>query len=437
MIEHAFRITQEQLDSVASRLAGNGADHLIIATCGTGSATWPSNSERISWSFQRIEAEVALDDTAAQLRQGQPPYHCVFADNKELIEKASHVMASALWACLDSGNLQVFYIKDKELLPVDVCCVTGHDLYYRFCGKDPMTESGSIDSELFERTMQAFGRGTTHYLSNLTVGIAGVSGTGSIVAEQLLRLGVKRLVLVDDDIVEVRNLGRILNSTVKDAEDGTNKAIMMKRVCEAIGLPTEVVAAPTVISASQTLHWLSQCDLLFGCLDSADGRMQLNYISTFYTIPYIDLGVSLSSPHGQITEVSGAIRYVLPGGASLRSMHAYSDERLTSDSLRRNDPVAYRARLDEKYIAGAKEGSPAVISVNMLVAALGVQELLNRLHPFRETPNSEVEVITVDMREPAILSPSAPLPPDTGLAKHLGRGDIQPLLGLMMAGDAT
>lgn len=88
-----------------------------------------------------------------------------------------------------------------------------------------MTATGNISGELFERTLQAFARNTTHYLSNLTVSVAGVSGTGSIVPEQLTRLGVKRLVLVDNDVVEARNLGRILNSTTKDAKEQVNKAL--------------------------------------------------------------------------------------------------------------------------------------------------------------------------------------------------------------------
>ena len=59
------------------------------------------------------------------------------------------------------------------------------------------------------RHAQAFGTGTTALLRNLSVAIVGCSGTGSIVAEQLARLGAGRLVLVDPDRVEEKNLNRI------------------------------------------------------------------------------------------------------------------------------------------------------------------------------------------------------------------------------------
>jgi len=436
MKEYVFRMTRMQLESIADRMAGNASGDLIHVPCGTGMADWSSGSARRSWSFQSVGDKIPAGDVET-LRSLSALPGCFFARDKTVLEQAAFETGSALWACLTDGEPAVFRCQDGQLIPVDVCCVVGHDLFFRFNGKDPMTVTEEKNSEFFERTLQAFGQGTTHYLSNLTVGIAGVSGTGSIVAEQLMRLGVKRLVLVDDDAVEVRNLGRILNSTVRDAQEGTNKAVMMKRSFGAIGLPTEVIAVPEVIHTPEAIHLLSQCDILFGCLDSADGRMQLNRISTFYTIPYIDLGVRLKARSGRFEEISGAIRYIRPGGASLYSMGAYTLDSLASDSLRRNDPELYRARLEEKYIEGASEGSPAVISVNMQVSSLGVLELLDRLHPFRATPNTEVEVINIDMCEPAILSPSRPGPPDKSLEKYVGAGDRYPLLGLVTYGRAS
>lgn len=434
MNEYVFRMTHTQLETIASLMAGNGSGIFIHVSCGMGMATWDGGGiMRRSWSFQHIGVEIPIENLEVFQSLSDSP-GCFFAHDKAVLEQIAFEADSTLWACLTDGDPSVFRYQNGQLIPVNVCCVIGHDLFFRFNGQDPMAVKGEENSELFERTLQAFGQGTTHYLSNLTVGIAGISGTGSIVAEQLMRLGVKRLVLVDDDVIEVRNLGRILNSTTKDATAGTNKAIMMKRAFEAIGLPTEVIAVPSVISTSEAIHALSQCDVLFGCLDSADGRMQLNRISTFYTIPYIDLGVRLKANRGQFEEISGAIRYIRPGGASLHSIGAYTTSSLASDSLRRANPELYQARLAEKYIEGANEGSPAVISVNMQVSSLGVLELLNRLHPFRSTPNEEVEVINIDMREPAILSPSRPQSPDKSLEKYVGTGDCLPLLGLVVSG---
>ena len=165
--------------------------------------------------------------------------------------------------------------------------------------------------------------------------------------------------------------------------------------------------------------------------------MHLNRISTFYTIPYFDVGVSLSADNGKIDRINGSIRYVIPGASTLLSRCAYTSEQLTSDSLRRSDPVAYKARLEEKYIKGAHEGSPAVISVNMFYASLCVMEFLNRIHPYRIISNDQVETIYADLGLLAFTSPDPPSQPDIGAAKHLGRGDCQPLLYLPILGTAT
>src|ERR1035441_2547606 len=77
--------------------------------------------------------------------------------------------------------------------------VVGHDIRL-------WTElRSSSGDELARRHAQAFGRGTADLLKSLSIAVVGCSGTGSIVVEQLARLGAGRLLLVDPDAVEERN----------------------------------------------------------------------------------------------------------------------------------------------------------------------------------------------------------------------------------------
>ena len=48
---------------------------------------------------------------------------------------------------------------------------------------------------------------------DLTVGIVGCGGTGSAVAEQLARLGVRRFILTDPDTLSASNVTRVYGST--------------------------------------------------------------------------------------------------------------------------------------------------------------------------------------------------------------------------------
>src|SRR3546814_19975524 len=58
----------------------------------------------------------------------------------------------------------------------------------------------------------------TAELGRLSALVIGVSGTGSIVGEQLARLGFGRVPVVDFDRLELKNLNRILNSRRADAD---------------------------------------------------------------------------------------------------------------------------------------------------------------------------------------------------------------------------
>lgn len=421
--EISFRITQAQVSELESTIEALHTP--IFALCGHGTAQLSESCNRESWSSQGAFLEYSSDEQQ---------YGCVFAESLAALYELAYKSAFLLWGYIENGHPKVFSLADAGLQPIAVCAVVGSDLYFEFEGNPVNPEDISGVCDINERTFQAFGSGTTQYLSNLTIGVAGASGTGSIVIEQLVRLGVKRLVIVDDDTVETRNIGRIINSSLEDVKSASKKVDMLKSNYERMGLNTEITAIPSVILCPEAIHKLSQCDIVFGCLDSVDGRMHLNRISTFYCIPYIDLGVKLVSLGGEITTITGAVHYLVPGGSSLRSRNVYSDEQLTSQSLRRQDPIAYQERLNEKYIEGAAESSPAVISVNMQVASLGVLEFLNRIHPYRDIPNSEVEAIYVDLRQLSFSSPDPPSSPDMTTMKYLGSGDISPLLNLPSAG---
>src|SRR5205823_6291294 len=107
---------------------------------------------------------------------------------------------------------------DGQCLPLSLIAVGGDDLHF--------WHEDAVEAELPEftrRHAQAFGKGTTERLRRLTVGVIGCSGTGSPVVEQLARLGVGKLVLVDPDKVEEKNLNRILNATMGDAIAGRFK----------------------------------------------------------------------------------------------------------------------------------------------------------------------------------------------------------------------
>jgi hypothetical protein len=280
------------------------------------------------------------------------------------------------------------------------------------------------------RTEQVFGAKTLSLLQSLRVAVVGCSGTGSVVIEQLARNAIGHLILVDPDVVEEKNLNRIINATRRDADQRHPKVEVLAEAIERMGLGTHVEPYVADLFTPDVVRAVSSADIIFGCIDTVDARHLLNRIASFYVLPYFDLGVKLEADgEGGIEQVCGSVHYVRPGGGSLLSRGTYTLEDAQAAALRRTDPVEYAKQVREKYIRGANEDRPAVISVNMLIASLAVNDFLARIHSYRHEPNASYAIQRVSLSHDIFIHG-----PDETTCRvagcHLGRGDMIPLLNL-------
>ena len=301
--------------------------------------------------------------------------------------------------------------------------VVGDDLsfWHAHADHNAVPESG-------RRVAQTFGARTYELLRQLRVAVIGCSGTGSPVVEQLARNSVGMLVLVDPDRVEDKNLNRILNATKADACNRRLKVDVLARAVSKMGLGTVVDTYPTSLFDARAVRAVASCDVVFGCMDSIDGRHLLNKLATFYLLPYFDIGVKIEADGaGGVDQVCGTVHYLQPGGSSLLSRHVYTMEQVRAAGIYRTDPTAYRSQLDQGYIRGVPEDRPAVIQLNSLVASIAINELLARLHPYRLDPNGKYAVHRISLSH-GIYEHDSDGQPCSLLARHIGRGDVEPLL---------
>jgi hypothetical protein len=284
-----------------------------------------------------------------------------------------------------------------------------------------------------KKNSQTLGDGTITQLKNLRVGVIGCSGTGSIVIEQVMRLGVGKLVLVDPDRIETKNLNRILNSTKDDAVKGNLKVEVLARFINKVDPEIEVVSYSQNIYESEfALRELSVCDILFGCVDTVDGRHLINLLSTYYCIPFFDLGVKITADgFGGIEKICGTVHYVRPGASSLLTRGVYTIDDLNSAALYRANPEEYENLVQEKYIKNVNVERPAVISVNMAVASTAVNEFLCRIHQIRSEAMSNYVVTRICISDGYVQYESeAEQVQDINLQQCVGLGDRVPFMNL-------
>lgn len=395
---------------------------------------------RVTWPGEALEAALtrAADENLALIKvHSHPTGYSWFSDTDDVAEAE---LFPSIFGWLDSdAPLASMIMLPNGKLVGRVVQIHGHGerlecirvasdnfiFWHDESGAEAVPDHGI-------RVAQAFGDKTYRLLRGLRIGVVGCSGTGSIVIEQLARNCVGELVIVDPDHVERKNLNRILNSTWKDTESKTPKPEMLKAAINLMGLGTKVSAINSDLMKTSTLRALSTCDVLFGCMDSIDGRHVLNKLASAYLIPLIDVGVLLEADGlGGIESVWTAVHTVLPGGSSLHSRRVYNQKDLDAAFLKRSNPNAYEEQRKVGYIKGIREEQPAVISVNMVASATAVNELLSRLHPYRFRANSSYAIRRICLSDPEAGSDERDGDACPVMQRWVGVGDQVPFLGLM------
>ena len=212
-------------------------------------------------------------------------------------------------------------------------------------------------------------------IGDLRVAIAGAGGTGSAIAEQLVRLGVRKLLLVDADCLSLSNVTRVYGSTPADVGRPKVEVLRDHLMRIAPDLDCEVLARMGTLKSA--VRAMAAADLVLGCTDDNAGRLVLARLSTYFLLPVIDLGVLISSDAtGKIQGIDGRVTTMLPGTACLVCRDRIDLARAGAE-LR--TPEERRRLADEGYAPALGQTEPAVVAFTSAVAAAAVNELLDRL----------------------------------------------------------
>jgi len=271
---------------------------------------------------------------------------------------------------------------DGSVRPIDAIRVVGERLTVHLLGGPD-----AAFSEVHDRQLRAFGARGQQVLGSLRVGIVGAGGTGSPVAEQLIRLGVASLVVIDDDVVTASTVARGYGSGLADV--GRPKVDVIVDLAARSGLEVKVTAVQGNIRDHSIVNQLRHCDVVFCCADGHAARLVLNRWAYWHLAPVIDIAILVSSAEGTITGIDGRLTWLAPHAACLLCRARIDPVAAYAEQL---DPEDRRRLSEQGYVPELEEPQPSIVPYTTMMSAMATTELLNRLFGLADTTPSETLV---------------------------------------------
>ena len=234
-----------------------------------------------------------------------------------------------------------------------------------------------MDEQFLRRAHLFGGQIAQNKLSDIQVAVVGCGGTGSIVAENLVRLGVKHITLIDDDLVEETNLNRLQGARVSDIN--RYKVDVIAENIRQYARDVFVNKIKTNAFSKSSYNHLKSSDIIFSCVDNAVARFFINQISASFFIPVFNVGVRIfESENHEINNV-WRVDIFVPSTTSCMDCAYYAVYDRSNASVKFFDKNTYQNMVRAGYINDDTEiKDPSVYSLNQQA----VSQLMNEFHNY-------------------------------------------------------
>jgi len=287
-------------------------------------------------------------------------------------------------------------------------------------------------SELDDRQVRSLQRLGNARLRQLSIGVVGTGGTGSAVAEQLARLGVSAITLVDPDRLDTpSNIRRVVGSRASDLDKGLGKAEVVGGHLKEIGLAEHVTILAQDVRTESAAKALLDTDMVISTTDTHSSRAFLNQIAYQYWLPLLDVGARVGlKKSGEVSGMPVEVRVLLPDNGCLWCRRVLSADRIREENL----PANERARLAaEGYVQGLEGPQPSLASLNYFAASLIV---LTAIRLYSGQPLISLSFI-LDPWEQYFQAGSGDINPDCICHDWRGLADELPIVYLPATRPAT
>lgn len=222
-------------------------------------------------------------------------------------------------------------------------------------------------SKRFER-QNFLGAHSEETLRKCRVGIIGLGGGGSHIAQQLAHVGIGTFVIADSDVAEESNLNRLVGATAEDVKNRTLKVEIAHRLIRSVNPAACIIAIPEVWQ--QKSECFRDCDVIFGCVDSYSDREELEQMARRFLIPYLDIGMDVH-PYEDHYLISGQVALSMPGEPCLWCMGLLREELLAQEAANYGQ-------------AGSR---PQVIWPNAILASTAIALFMQLITPWHNYQN--------------------------------------------------
>lgn len=236
------------------------------------------------------------------------------------------------------------------------------------------------DRDLDNRQRDALGA-VHDRLRTLSVGVIGCGGLGSPIAEQLVRMGVAEIVLVDHDALDTEsNVRRVFGSTRRDlhATVPPPKVDVVGRHLESLDLETQVKRVNADVRSEHAFRTLLDTDVVISGTDTHASRAVINDLPSTYLLPVIDVGVRVGHrSNAGLAGLVAELRLLTPDRPCLWCRGAINADAIRAENL----PDEEREALErEGYVVGGiGEPVPSVAALTVLGSGMATCGLIGLL----------------------------------------------------------
>lgn len=357
-------LVREVVEVPEESYQARGADRISIATSGWLPAFGKADTEEAVPIFVHThpkglpvysELDLRLDDELARVAQ---------------VRTHSGIYASLVLSGTPDMPSFAGRVKrpEHDWQSVDKVRVVGQRL------KILTAEEGRQSLPIFDRQVLAFGPEGQRIFEQLRVGVVGAGGTGSAVIEQLIRLGVGSIVVIDPDTLADTNVTRVYGSALSDVD--RPKTEVARANAERIGLGTDLHVEQGSVLDRRIIESLVHCDVIIGCTDDNAGRVLLTRLPHTLLQLLVDCGVVIDSRGGALFDIFARVSIVTPMTACLVCMGDVNLEAARNETLSEEERQSLAV---EGYASELDTTDPSVVTFTTLAASLAVNELLSRV----------------------------------------------------------